>query len=578
MTLKLEKCLAVTAKSPIDFMAQGNACMRIGHIWFGWDPASNAPDRYCTVTGIFTFSNKQIAQVFPLRGESSLTFANEMPPADTISVEVMVHSSRFRSCIQELNAALLVSRVLPVMNPIIAMFSRAALLPEEFPDETEYAGKPDEYQRVAMARYAAFPVMMDIGMLQIMTIGKPSELRVMIPLRPVITATSRKERQRYLVTMDDAIQQHTVLKQMEDSRGSGSKLDAIASLVGVRATNLKKMLDRVSARRNGTLITSAVKPGDVIGGVFAWQVDGLFFGTRPSSRPGYVKTVGGTILKDEVKEFSLGELVTEKMERITRTVVAAEPTLTKAHAIVLHGIPDSAAAAKLAEMIRSRNDDAKDLITFYGGGSLVLGRKGSLVRLIDVPGIDGRIPVVGVDRKDKTNFGIYVSGADFTGMELEKIIESVVSLAGTVTKVVPSGDPRPGIALAIHAPLDRSDWSRIVTDQRLSGWIDSSTFMMGVKGNMYENGWALTDRILMPRYMFDGYTDPTPMSCFSMQSGVCSGISGCVDVSTGAPMGFVGSRREDAAGCSRFLPVYAMTKDRGETTTDTGLIDNWLQG
>ncbi len=567
MPIKLENQLSVIARKPIDYMADGNACMRIAHIWFGWDDENDIPDRYCTVTGIYTFSNKQITRVFPLRSESAMSFASEMPPVDTLSVEVMVHWSKFRKCIQELSAALLVSRVVPVMNPIIAMFFRANIAYEEFPDEADYKGDIDKFRKDSMLAYARFPLMVDVSNISLETTDKPNELRMMITMKHVLTINTKKERQRYLKKLDDVVTQYNIMRTITESRGRNKRLDALGDLFGVRTKGIRDMMARITDRKNGAVISGNAIPGEYIGGVFAFHADGVFAGTRKTERYGWYDTCAGTIHESSLQEYDklLPFFLDEKIDRIGRTVMAARPALEKATILVIHGIGDAYSAGQVIVSVKKRSEFAGAMVGFFNSGktmSVILARNGKHVTNVSVTGIPSVIPVVkGFSERSNPDSDLYSMAIDVSELEQDKAKEAVILACGMLNSCVPNtGETRAGMALVVHSTMNRLEWSSVVTDERLKSWFDSGSYAIGSRGNAMVNGeWVMHDHILMPRYMFKGSTSPSPRTVFSNTSGMCSGMPNAVNPATGVPMRFVGTSEKDVVGLSMYLPIYAMT-------------------
>lgn len=131
------KLLVDTLAPYIDRMTDPNSMetlLRIGHIWYG--------EAGTTVTGVYYFANKNIMTAIPLRTESALSFSNSTPPTDSVQIEIIVHYGKFKTHIQKLLAAIQVSPVLPIINPLIAAITQPVVLNKNI--YLAYGFKPDE--------------------------------------------------------------------------------------------------------------------------------------------------------------------------------------------------------------------------------------------------------------------------------------------------------------------------------------------------------------------------------------------------------------------------------------------------
>ena len=91
--------LLETCARHIDRMTAGEPLLRLGPIWYGAH-ADGSRDTQVTVSGIFTFSNKQLVQVQSLRTESAMSFTSSTPPVDSMQIELIIHTDRFASHVQ----------------------------------------------------------------------------------------------------------------------------------------------------------------------------------------------------------------------------------------------------------------------------------------------------------------------------------------------------------------------------------------------------------------------------------------------------------------------------------------------
>lgn len=237
--------LTTNCQEYINRMAGGAAIMRIGDIWYGADEYAHTDDQV-TINGIYTFSNKRVNLIQTLRTESAMSFTSSMPGGDSISVEIIVNNSRFRSHVQRLLASELITPVLPVMNPVIAMYTTPARLNQDF--YRQYGFEPNDIATNDDAghMYASVPIMMYISNLRISTIEEhPYDKRLSFQLSKVLTKNIYGDATLYCKSLDDAFLQHNYLNTLMSVGGDTRQIDVFAEMMGMKTADMRKTIDTI---------------------------------------------------------------------------------------------------------------------------------------------------------------------------------------------------------------------------------------------------------------------------------------------------------------------------------------------
>lgn len=237
----------------IQRMVNGEALMRIGHLWFG--------NTGSTVHMISYAPSKQIDTARGLRMESAIAYSNSRPPIDTLQVEIIISYQRF-DLLAELCAMLQVTPVLPVMNLIVAMavqpidMNRDVYLAYGIPgddlivatdllddDGKTYAGTRIPGRRRQFEIYASVPVQMRIDGVNITSVEEaPRELRVVVTMTRVLTANSYGHRPQYLRSYSDVVLQEEYIHTISQRGGDTTQTVAIGEMFGIQTRQLNRMI------------------------------------------------------------------------------------------------------------------------------------------------------------------------------------------------------------------------------------------------------------------------------------------------------------------------------------------------
>lgn len=565
-----------TNASAIKYMSEGGGILRIGHVWFGWDDEKHEPDPMSTVAGLYTFSNKQVTQILPVRSESALAFASTMSPIDTITAEIIVNRERFEKCVMELNAGLLASRILPVANPVISMVCMWNIMhiAKNLPKESDYYGNKEGYARAIMALYAKTQVMMSIEPIVLETMDeKPYELRMVVTMKSVLTVNSLREKQLYLVGLDDAIDQHVSLKKLQTCVGDTPRMDAVGSMFGANTTDIRNMINIIRRRSLGEG-SPAVSDKPERLSLVSYHTDLLMSGIMPSTRKGFITSVAGDINSSDISSFNIPALFDIKTTNIARVLASALRRARNNIAIVLHDVsgpgPISAVIDKMVDLAggigsptseefkaMTRTITDKSSITFSSGKRL-----GSAI-IHSLPGKTTRI----TKYIKSLGFSITAAHIESGSKNVSEIITIVpLNLSGYDGTTIPDIltevrnsflDDSSDIAIFMHADLSPSGWMRLEQKKIMTGWIDATSYAFNMKGNYFNtttDSWEIHDRIYLSPGLristtrYGGYD-------FMNKAGMPPTIPGEVNPANWVPIGFMASSGGKGAGFSTHRPI-----------------------
>ncbi len=249
----------------VALMAKGEPIARIGALWYGADPGT-------TITNIYYFGNKNIQSVMPIRAESAISFSTSSPPVDTMQMEIIINYSLFRSHLQRLMAQIQVSPVLPIQNPVVAALVQPVQTNREvyaaygFGRDVDRPEVRESRDRSTLMRmYSSVPVQMKIDNAAIETIpGSPRDIRVVLRLTRVLTASIYGDKVEYIRSMDGVLNQHMYINEILKEGGDNKQIESLASMFGIDAPALQDMLKQMR---------TPLSPGEEIGTVLNGRVE-----------------------------------------------------------------------------------------------------------------------------------------------------------------------------------------------------------------------------------------------------------------------------------------------------------------
>jgi hypothetical protein len=122
--------------------------------------------------------------------------------------------------------------------------------------------KQSEDSTTLMRMYAKVPVQMKIDNMVIETIkGNPRDVRVVIRLTRVLTATIYGDKVEYTRTMNDALSQHIYINKILKEGGDNKQVQALATMIGIDAPAIQAMMDEMQSP-----LYIGVDEGDTING------------------------------------------------------------------------------------------------------------------------------------------------------------------------------------------------------------------------------------------------------------------------------------------------------------------------
>lgn len=263
--------LLTSCERQIRQMATGKSLLRVGDIWYG-------TDRWTTVSGFSYFAQKNVKTLQVIRAESAISFSNSMPPIDTVQAELVIHYTRVKSHIQRLMASLLVTPILPVMNPVVAaltmpigrnreLYAAYGIPTEELMPESD--NRPASFKQVSHARqmeiYSSVPVQMRVEFAQVSTISEVSrDLRVILKFIRVSSANSYGDRPFYIVNEKGVVLQEEYIRRLQQGGGDTAQVDAFADIIGVNAGKYRYMIKAMQAVMNNEGLSSLEEARDAL--------------------------------------------------------------------------------------------------------------------------------------------------------------------------------------------------------------------------------------------------------------------------------------------------------------------------
>ena len=226
-------------------MTNGEPIARIGALWYGAESGT-------VVTNIYYFGNKNIQSIIPIRAESAISFSTSGSFIDTLQMELVINYSKFRSHLQRLTAQIQVSPVLPIQNVVVAALTQPVQTNKDVyvaygfttVNDLSIKNSVDKYSLMRM--YASTPVQMKIDNMAIETIsGSPRDIRVIMRLTRVLTATIYGDKVSYVRSMEGAINQHKYIKEILKEGGDNFQVTAMATMLGINAPDLSDMIEQM---------------------------------------------------------------------------------------------------------------------------------------------------------------------------------------------------------------------------------------------------------------------------------------------------------------------------------------------
>jgi hypothetical protein len=220
-------------------MINGEPIIKIGHRYYG-------SDELTTVSSIMFAPETAIRTIRGLRVEAASAFTIDRKPQLTLIVTVVVSYVAFRTHIQEVDAMVRIMPVVPVQGLAIASMIYEQVIPRE-DIHTVSSITENNYKNLAMLRIG-----MHIDSMNIQTLDEaPRDLKIEFTMTPV------RYNDVYLVSYDDAVNQHSILSAINTVRGDNTTIDAIATMVGVDTTKYQKMLTMMKNKGMSLPITNS---------------------------------------------------------------------------------------------------------------------------------------------------------------------------------------------------------------------------------------------------------------------------------------------------------------------------------